>query len=381
METSSKITRKWMLCTFDSIITCFIFLLYLKHINETAHFRGSATCLFNVASCSFFHPGNFETSKPNKCNIFEGRWVYESKESPYYEAPQCPFFSEQVSCQKNGRPDFNCENWSWEAHDCVIPSFNGRDMLKRFRGKSVIIVGDSLNRNLWESPACLLYSTVLLQESILILAMAPIKSSKLRQSVLSSLHWQGADIMVINTGHWWVHHGKFKAWDLFECKGQLVDELKLESAFEVAMRNWENWMDQNVNLTKTTVFFRSISPEHKGQNGCYNKTQPITDTPHVTHFSESLMEIVDRTLSKMRVPVRYLNITKFSEHRVDAHPSVYAKKEGLGLVKRKLKPPESFYDCSNWCLPELSDTWNGLPYASLVLDHPTDSPVYHIWFL
>lgn len=140
------------------------------------------------------------------------------------------------------------------------------------------------------------------------------------------------------------------------------------------MRTWANWIDQNVNLTKTTVFFRSISPEHKGQNGCYNKTQPITDMSYVTHFSESLTKIVDRTLSKMKVPVRYLNITKLSQHRVDAHPSVYAKKKGQGLIKRKLNPPQSISDCSHWCLPGMPDTWNRLLYASLLLDHPIDSP-------
>lgn len=39
-------------------------------------------------------------------------------------------------------------------------SFNATDMMERLRGKRVIIVGDSLNRNQWESLACLLYSAV-----------------------------------------------------------------------------------------------------------------------------------------------------------------------------------------------------------------------------
>ena len=43
--------------------------------------------------------------------------------------------------------------------DCCS-RFNGIDMLERLRGKRVIIVGDSLNRNQWESLACLLYSAI-----------------------------------------------------------------------------------------------------------------------------------------------------------------------------------------------------------------------------
>ncbi|XP_059284316.1 protein trichome birefringence-like 42 [Lycium ferocissimum] len=423
METKPKVTQKWMLCTFVSFISCFIFLL-CQHDNEAGHFRAIQNAMFNMAwslDDSFSPSENLEISKPtrsreddgdiiqknskNKCNIFDGRWVYNPMESRYYEAPQCPFLSEQVSCQKNGRPDFDYENWSWEGHDCVIPSFNGRDMLKRLRGKRIIVVGDSLNRNQWESLVCLLYSTIPPSRAHLHYSSGSYKVFKakdynvtvefywdpflvqfdsnnagapkilrLETIDLSSRRWQGADIMVFNTGHWWGHLGKFKAWDLFEYKGKLVDELKLESAFEVAMRTWANWIDQNVNLTKTTVFFRSISPEHKTENGCYNKTQPITDTSHVLHFSESLTKIVEKTLSKMRIPVRYLDITKLSEHRLDAHPSVYNKMKGPELMNRKLKPPESYADCSHWCLPGLPDTWNRLLYASLVLDHPIDSP-------
>ncbi|KAJ8532147.1 hypothetical protein K7X08_012070 [Anisodus acutangulus] len=258
METSSKISQKWMLCATGSFITCF-FLLCIKHNNEAGHFRDLRHAMFNVPlslNDSFSPSGNLEITKParcteyegdiiqkngnNTCNIFEGRWVYKPKESRYYEAPQCPFLSEQVSCQKNGRLDFDYENWSWEAHDCVIPSFNGRYMLKRLTDKRVTIVGDSLNRNQWESLACLLYSTIPPSRAYLDFSSgsykvfkakdynvtvefywdpflvqfdsnnAP-KTLRLETLGLSSKHWQGADIMVFNTGHWWVHLGKFRA--------------------------------------------------------------------------------------------------------------------------------------------------------------------------
>lgn len=58
-----------------------------------------------------------------QCNIFEGKWMYKSMENPLYNGSQCPFLSDQVSCRRNGRPDFEYEKWSWEAHDydCKIP--------------------------------------------------------------------------------------------------------------------------------------------------------------------------------------------------------------------------------------------------------------------
>lgn len=38
--------------------------------------------------------------------------------------------------------------------------FNGTHMLDKLRNKRMIIVGDSLNRNMWESLACLLYISI-----------------------------------------------------------------------------------------------------------------------------------------------------------------------------------------------------------------------------
>ncbi|KAL2937996.1 Protein ESKIMO 1 [Bienertia sinuspersici] len=65
-----------------------------------------------------------------------------------------------MSCHKNGRPDSEYMKWKWEANDCELPMFDGKYMMERLRNKRMILAGDSLNRNMWESLACLLHSSV-----------------------------------------------------------------------------------------------------------------------------------------------------------------------------------------------------------------------------
>ncbi|KAF9624927.1 hypothetical protein IFM89_015647 [Coptis chinensis] len=100
----------------------------------------------------------------------------------------------------------------------------------------------------------------------------------------SAKKWQGADIMVFNTGHWWAHTGKYQSWDFFQHDGKLVKNLELEKAFKMAMKTWSNWIHGNVDPAKTTVFFRSVSPKHKGKQWSYNETQPIQDEAYIPFF-------------------------------------------------------------------------------------------------
>ena len=148
-------------------------------------------------------------------------------------------------------------------------------------------------------------------------------------------------------------------WDWFLFKQKLYTDMKLEIAFKLAMRTWARWIEKNVDTSKTTVFFRGMSPTHSGRNKCNRATQPMKDEPFKLKFSESLIKgIVERTIQGMRTPVKYLNITKLTEYRKDAHSSIY-------WMKKKFRPSP---DCSHWCLPGVPDTWNHLLYATMVFD-------------
>lgn len=76
------------------------------------------------------------------------------------------------------------------------------------------------------------------------------------------------------------------------------------------------------------------------------------------------MKVLESVLNGMRTPISYLNITRMTDYRKDAHPSIYRKQN---LTDEERRAPERFQDCSHWCLPGLPDTWNELLYAKLVM--------------
>ena len=78
-----------------------------------------------------------------------------------------------------------------------------------------------------------------------------------------------------------------------------------------------------------------------------------------------MMEVMSDVLGRMRVPVALLNVTQLTEHRVDAHVSVYTETGGELLTDAQRADPQTFTDCIHWCVPGVPDTWNQILYAHL----------------
>ncbi|XP_054803013.1 protein trichome birefringence-like 6 isoform X2 [Prosopis cineraria] len=330
------------------------------------------------------------------CDLTKGSWVFDES-YPLYTKDSCPFIDEGFDCQGNGRSDSDYLKWRWQPQGCDLPRFNATKMLELIRGKRVVFVGDSINRNQWESLLCMLmggirdprrvyethgrkitkekgnYSfrfldyqcTVEFYVSHFLVHESKARIGQKRRPTLridaidrGSSRWRGADILVFNTAHWWSHY-KTKAGINYYQEGSIVHpQLDVSTAFRKALMTWASWVDKHVNTRKTRVFFRSSAPSHfrGGQwntgGHCKEVTSPLNETLSAAKPEKN--GIVEEVMKQMKTRVTLLDITRLSEYRLDGHPSIYGWKSG------KSSKLHSTQDCSHWCLPGVPDTWNEL---------------------
>ncbi|KAK3206968.1 hypothetical protein Dsin_021014 [Dipteronia sinensis] len=320
------------------------------------------------------------------CNLFQGNWVVDSS-YPLYDSSSCPFIDAEFDCIKYGRPDKQYLKYSWQPDACNVPRFDGVDFLKRWRGKRVMFVGDSLSLNMWESLSCMIQASVPNSKTsfvrtgtlssvafedygvTLFLYRTPYLVDIVRQTegrvlMLNSIQagnaWRYMDLLVFNSWHWWTHTGSSQPWDYIQDGQNLVKDMDRLDAFYKGMTTWARWVDNNVDTTKTKVFFQGISPTHyqgkewnSPKRNCLGELQPLAGSTYPAGEPPAV-SVVNRVLSTIKKPVYLLDITTLSQLRKDAHPSTYSGER-------------SGTDCSHWCLPGLPDTWNQLLYAALVM--------------
>ncbi|GAB4848264.1 hypothetical protein Ancab_002931 [Ancistrocladus abbreviatus] len=332
----------------------------------------------------------YSTSRANgstgSCDVFSGSWVLDDS-YPLYNSSNCPFVERGFNCLANGRKDSDYLKWRWKPKHCNIPRFNVSDTLEMLRGKRISFVGDSMSRTQWESMVCLLMTgvedkkyvyevngnkitkttrylgvrfssfnlTVEFFRSVFLVqtGLAPQHGPKRVKSTLIldkldeiSKEWTNSDVLIFNTGHWWVPSKLFQAGCYFQFGGSLRLGMSIATAFKIALTTWASWVDTTIKAKKTNIFFRTFEPSHwsyQSHAPC-NVTQfPMSDSQgnYQSPFSDTIADV----MKNMTAPVTILQITSMSAFRSDAHVGIWNDHQAVA-------------DCSHWCLPGVPDMWN-----------------------
>ncbi|CAO2181385.1 unnamed protein product [Urochloa humidicola] len=326
------------------------------------------------------------------CDAFAaGRWVVDES-YPLYDSARCPFIRDEFACARFGRPDTAYLKYRWQLDPpCAQPRFDGLALLRMWRGKTVMFVGDSLALNQYESLLCMLHAaapgarttaspasgkidpsytvrfedynvTIVYYLTHYLVDLVPERSGRVLKldEIEQASNWLAADVLVFDSWHWWPRAGPTQPWDFIQEGNTMVRDMDRTEAFTKALHTWANWVDANLLHTDTKVFFQGISPSHyRGQDWgasakktCMGETQPLNGTGPYPGGPIPQQAILRSVLAGMAKPVYLLDFTYLSQLRKDAHPTKYDGGIFAG-------------DCTHWCVAGLPDTWNVLFYGAL----------------
>ncbi|GAV69425.1 PC-Esterase domain-containing protein/PMR5N domain-containing protein [Cephalotus follicularis] len=320
------------------------------------------------------------------CDIFDGSWVVDDT-YPLYNASECPFVEQGFNCLANGRRDKDYLKWRWKPRKCDIPRFDVRNILERLRSKRVVFVGDSMSRTQWESLICLLMTgvedkksvyevngnnitkrirflgvrfssfnfTIEFFRSVFLVqhgwmprhAPRRVRSTLILDKLDSiSNQWVNSDVLIFNTGQWWVPGKLFETGCYFQVGNAMKLGMSIPIAFRFALGTWASWVEKVIDRNRTRVFFRSFEPYHwsnQSRRFCNVSQHPMPDTEgrDQSVYSDTISEVV----KNMTVPITVLHITSMSAFRSDSHVGIWSDNPSVP-------------DCSHWCLPGVPDMWN-----------------------
>ncbi|CAI7822515.1 unnamed protein product [Closterium sp. NIES-53] len=91
------------------------------------------------------------------CSISRGMWV-PSRRLPMYNGASCPFIRSSHNCRRQGRTNFDYQKLQWWPIGCAIQRLTPARLVQQFKNKLVVVLGDSVSKNLADSIKCTLHA-------------------------------------------------------------------------------------------------------------------------------------------------------------------------------------------------------------------------------
>ncbi|CAI5457718.1 unnamed protein product [Closterium sp. Yama58-4] len=77
---------------------------------------------------------------------------------PRYNGLSCPFIRSSHNCRRQGRTNFDYQKLQWWPIGCTVQRLTPTRLVRQFKNKLVVVLGDSVSKNLADSIKCTLHA-------------------------------------------------------------------------------------------------------------------------------------------------------------------------------------------------------------------------------